>query len=157
MNGTRLVPLIAGLGAAAITILYIVIMTRQRDSGDTVSVVLITTTFASAAATFLAGAWARGPRERVALLAWGATVALFWMLLLNTLTPLWLPIAVLGWVAAIRAARALNRESEGNSGWVILGGTWAVYVAVLTLVISGTIASHGSAESGSGPGIAAPR
>ena len=93
----------------------------------------------------------------VALLAWGATVALFWMLLLNTLTPLWLPIAVLGWVAAIRAARALNRESEGNSGWVILGGTWAVCVAVLALVISGAIASHGSAESGSGQGIAAPR
>lgn len=157
MNVTRLVPLVAGFGSAVITILYIVIMARQRDSGDTVSVALIATTFASAAATFLASAWARGPRERVGLLAWGATVALFWTLLLNTLTPLWLPIAVLGWVAAIRAARALNRESEGNSGWVILGGTWAVCVAVLALVVGGTITSHRSPESRTGQGIAAPR
>ena len=157
MNRSRLVPLIAGLGAAVITVLYIVIMTRQRDSGDTVSVVLITTTFASAAATLLVGAWARGPRERVALLAWGATVALFWTLLLNTLTPLWLPVAIVGCVAAIRAARSLNREREGKNGWVILGGTWAVCVAVLAIVVAGTVVAHRSPSSGTGQGIAVPR
>ena len=157
MSATRLVPLVAGVGSAVIAVLYIVIMIRQPDSGDTFSVALITASFASAAATLLASAWARGSRERVALLTWGATVALFWTLLLNTLTPLWLPIAVLGWVAAIRAARALNRESEGKRGWVVLGGTWAVCLAVLALIVGGTITSHQSAESGSGQGIAAPR
>lgn len=147
----------AGLGAAAITALYIVIMMRQRDSGDAVSVALITATFASSAVALIAGARAREPRARVALLTWGATVALFWTLLLNTLTPLWLPVAVLGWIAAVRAARAMNREVEGNDGWVILGGTWAVCVTVLAIVIAGTIVSHRSSSSGSGQGIAAPR
>ena len=44
---------IAGLGAAAITVFYIVIMVRQRDSGDAVSVVLITVTFVSSAVTLI--------------------------------------------------------------------------------------------------------
>jgi hypothetical protein len=149
--------LVAGFGSAVITVLYIVIMIRQPDSGDTVSVALITASFASAAAAFLASEWARGSRERVALLTWGATVALFWTLLLNTLTLLWLPIAVLGWIVAIRAARALNRESEGRRGWVMLGGTLAVCLAILALIVGGTVTSHQSSESGSGQGIAAPR
>lgn len=149
--------MVVGFGSAVITILYIVIMMGQRDSGDAVSVTLITTTFASAAATFFAGASVRGSRKRVALLTGCATVALFWTLLLSTMTPLWLPIAVLGWVAAIRAARALNRESEGNSCWVILGGVWDVCVAVIVLVVGGTIISHRSPESGTVQGSAAPR
>ena len=148
---------IAGLGAAAVTVLYIVIMVSQRETGDTVSVALITATFASSSVTLTAGAWVRRPRPRLALLTWGATVALAWTLLLNTLTPLWLPVAILGWVAAIRAARSLNREVEGNDGWVILGGTWAACVAVLAIVVAGTIVSHRSPESGTGQGLAAPR
>ncbi|TAK79742.1 MAG: hypothetical protein EPO16_01370 [Dehalococcoidia bacterium] len=149
--------LVAGLGAAAITVLYIVIMVTQRDTDDTISVALITATFASSAAALLGGTWARGSRMRVALLTWGATVALFWTLVINTLTPLWLPVAVLGWVAAMRAARSFGREVDGGNGWVILGGTWAVCVAVLAIVLAGTIASHRSPSSGSGQGIAAPR
>lgn len=140
-----------------ITILYVMIMVRQRDSGDTFSVVLITATFTSSAVTLIAGAWARGPRARVALLTWGATVALAWTLLLNTLTPLWLPVAVLGWVAAVREARSFNRRAEGDNGWVILGGTWAVCVAVLAIVVAGTVASHRSSSSGTGQAIVAPR
>lgn len=148
---------VAGLGAAAITVLYIGIMMSQRDSGETVIVALITATFASSAATLLAGTWARGPGTRVALLTWGATVALFWTLVINTLTPLWLPVAVLGWIAAVRAARSFGREVEGGNGWVIVGGTWAVCVAVLAILLAGTIASRGSRSSGTGQGIAAPR
>ncbi len=154
---SAVVSVVAGLGAAAITVLYIVIMVSQRDTDDAISVALITATFASSAATLLAGTWARGPRTRVALLTWGATVALFWTLVINTLTPLWLPVAVLGWIAAVRAARSFGREVEGGNGWVILGGTWAVCVAVLAILLAGTIASHGSRSSGTGQGIATPR
>ena len=149
MNVSRLLAVAAGLGAATVTVLYVVIMARQDDLfRDTFRVSLITATFASSAATLLVGAWMRRLEPRVALLSWGATVALFWTLLLNTLTPLWLPIAVLGWIAAIRAIRSLNREAEGNDGWVILGGTWAVCVTVLAIVVAGTIVSHRSPESG---------
>lgn len=154
---SAIVSVVAGLGAAAITVLYIGIMVSQRDTGDTVSVALITTTFASSSATLLAGTWARGPWARVALQTWGATVALFWTLVINTLTPLWLPVAIVGWIAAVRAARSFGREVEGGNGWVILGGTWAACVAVLAITLAGTIASHQSSERDSGQGIAAPR
>lgn len=152
-----MVSAVAGLGAAAITVLYIVIMVSQRDTDDTVSVALITATFASSAATLLAGTWARGSGTRVALLTWGATVALFWTLVINTLTPLWLLVAVLGWIAAVRAARSFGREVEGGNGWVVLGGTWAACVAVLAILLAATVASHRSPSSGTGQGIAAPR
>lgn len=157
MNASRLVPLAAGLGAAAITVLYIVIMVSQRDSGDTVSVGLITAMFASSSVALLASLAERDAKRRLILLTWGATVALAWTLLLNTLTLLWLPVAVLGWVAAIRSARSMNREAAGDNGWVILGGTWAVCVAVIALAVGGTIVSRQSPSSGSGQGSAAPR
>lgn len=157
MNVSRLVPLVAGLGAAAITILYVGIMLSQRDSGDAVSVGLITAAFASSAGAFMASLAERDPKRRLILLTWGATVALAWTLLLNTLTPLWLPVAVLGWIATIRSARSLNREAEGNRGWVIVGGTWAVCVALIALAVGGTIVSHESPSSGTGQGIAPPR
>ncbi|RJQ10587.1 MAG: hypothetical protein C4558_04645 [Dehalococcoidia bacterium] len=157
LTGPGLLAVVAGLAAAAITVVYTVIMARQRDSGDALGVSLITATFASSAVTLIAGARARQSKARVALLTWGATVALFWTLLLNTLTPLWLPVAILGWIAAVRAARSFSREVGSRDGWVVLGGTWVVCVAVLAAAVFGSIASDRSPSGGSGEGIAAPR
>lgn len=157
MNVSRLVPLSAGLGAAAVTAVYIVIMVRQRDTGDALSVALITMTFASSAGAFLASVVLPSSARRVILLTWGSTVALFWTVLINTLTPLWLPVAVVGWIATVRETRSFGRESEGGSAWPLVGGTWAICVALLGIVVFGSVVVGRSPESGTGQGIAAPR
>ncbi|TAJ18077.1 MAG: hypothetical protein EPO65_09765 [Dehalococcoidia bacterium] len=157
MNASRRLPFIAGLGAAAVTATYVVIMMRQGRDPDLASIVMIATTFASSAAAFLASVVLPPSARRVVLLTWGSTVALFWTVLLNTLTPLWLPVAVIGWIATVREARSFSRESEGGRAWPLVGGTWAIGVALLGLVVFGSIAVGRSPESGTGQGIAAPR
>lgn len=157
MTLARLLPFIAGLGAVAVTAVYIVIMVRQGHTPEPVGVVMIATTFASSAAAFLASVVMPPSARRVVLLTWGSTVALFWTVLINTLTPLWLPVAVAGWIATVRAARSFDREGEGGHAWTLVGGTWAICVAFLGLVVFGSVVAGRSPESGTGQGIAAPR
>ena len=157
MKVFRLVPLVAGLAAGIVTVLYVAIMVRQGHSPDPVSVAIITATFASSSAAFFASATVPPSPSRIILLTWGSTVALFWTVLLNTLTPLWLPIAVLGWIATVRATRAYARDNEGENAWPLVGGTWAIGVALLGIAVFGSVAVGRSPESGSGQGIATPR
>lgn len=156
MNTTRVLPLLAGAGAAAIAVVYLVIMKRQEDlSPDAVSVLLVAATFISSAVAFLMTVTLPSSPRRIILLTWGSTVALFWTVLLNTLTPLWLPIAVLGWVATVQSARRFRRE-DGDNPWALVGGTWAIAVVVLGLVVFGSVMVDRSPSSGSGQGIAQP-
>lgn len=157
MSSTRLLPLLAGVGAAAIAVVYLVIMRRQEDlTPNSVGVLLVAATFISATVAFLMTVTLPSSPRRIILLTWGSTVALFWTVLLNTLTPLWLPIALLGWVATVQTARRFARE-DGDNPWPLVGGTWAIAVVVLGLVVFGSVVADRSPSSGSGQAMAEPR
>ena len=158
MKTRGLLPLVAGLGSAAVTVLYVVIMANQDSLvRETVRVVVITLTFASSAGTLLVAAMLPSSPRRIILLTWGSTVALFWTVLLNTLTPLWLPVAVLSWIATVGETRSFGREDGGGSAWPLVGGTWAICVAVLGITFFASVAADRSPLSGTGEGIAMPR
>ena len=64
-----LLSLLAGLGAAAVTVLYVVIMANQDDLvRETVRVAVITLTFASSAEPFLVAAMLPPSPRRIILL-----------------------------------------------------------------------------------------
>jgi hypothetical protein len=157
MDLRRLLPLLAGVGAVAIAVVYLLIMKRQDDlAPDAVSVLLVAATFISSAVAFLMAVTLPSSPRRIILLTWGSTVALFWTVLLNTLTPLWLPIAIFGWIGTVQAARRFRRE-DGDNPWPLVGGTAAIAVVVLGLIVFGSVVVDRSPSSGSTEGTAQPR
>jgi len=69
MNATRLLPLLATAGAAAICVVYLLIMRRQADlSPNMVSVLLVAATFISSAGAFTMATTLPSSPRRIILL-----------------------------------------------------------------------------------------